>query len=384
VRKKIKNSGDDLNLNSNVNNGLQGDLNLDVRIILVEPAGALNLGSVARVLKNMGLTQLWLVNPQCDRHSEDAQQMAVHAKDILDAAQIVDSLPAALVGCQRAIATVGRIDFTDEMLTEAQDAITGLQWLIAAPSSAIVFGPEDRGLSNREIAYCQQILTIPTSEAYASLNLAQAVGICCYQLRQLAIAAKAQTPAINKNKVDQNSTAINNPNLPVVGQQSNSDKFSAQTWTGQNQEIATEHNIKPEQSSTVAVTEDIRSDASSDRPQQVPIDRHTSAQLNQANPTNPDLPDREKANAKKFAIKTSQIDKDLLDSASIDAIEAYYQQLETVLLQIGFLYPHTAFSRMKKLRRIFNKATLTESEVTMLRGMLSQIAWAVSQSDHNT
>jgi tRNA/rRNA methyltransferase len=332
----VKDSSDDLHSNSG---GSQGDLALDVRIVLVEPAGALNLGAVARVIKNMGLSQLWLVNPQSDRHSEEAQQMAVHAKDILNSAQVVNSLPAALVGCQRAIATVGRLDFTDEMITAAQDVVGGLAWLIAAPTSAIVFGPEDRGLSNREIAYCQEILTIPTSMAYPSLNLAQAVGVCCYQLRQLAIAAgeigeirniDRQTHPTNKNKVDQNSAPINNPNLRLVAPPLNPP---------------------------------INSDQASHKP---------------------DLPDRENANANKFVASTSQNDKDLLDSASIDTIEAYYQHLETVLLQIGFLYPHTAFSRMKKLRRIFNKATLTESEVTMLRGMLSQIAWAAAHGDRHT
>ncbi|MCA6587797.1 MAG: RNA methyltransferase, partial [Pseudanabaena sp. M109S1SP1A06QC] len=75
-----------------------------MRIVLVETAGARNLGSVARVMKNFGLSELWLVNPQCDRFSDEAIQMAVHAPDILENAQIVHGLPEALVGCQRAIA----------------------------------------------------------------------------------------------------------------------------------------------------------------------------------------------------------------------------------------------------------------------------------------
>ena len=55
----------------------------NLRIVLVEPAGALNVGSIARIMKNMGLTKLVLVNPRCDRHSDDAMQMAVHAVDVL-------------------------------------------------------------------------------------------------------------------------------------------------------------------------------------------------------------------------------------------------------------------------------------------------------------
>jgi tRNA/rRNA methyltransferase len=239
----------------------------DVRIILVEPCGALNLGSVARVMKNMGLSQLWLVNPQCDRHSDQAQHMAVRAKDILDSAQIVDTLPEALVGCQRAIATVGRIS-TGTL--KPLDPSQGLSWLTAVKSSAIVFGREDHGLSNTELQYCQQVITIPTSEVYPSLNLAQAVGICCYQLHLLHEA------------------------------QSNS-----------------------------------------------------------------------------FRAITSQIDQDLVHSATIEAVEAYYEQLETILLDIGFLYPHTAFSKMSKLRQLFNRVNLTTAEVTMLRGVLRQVRWAL-------
>ncbi|NJL84416.1 MAG: RNA methyltransferase, partial [Chloroflexaceae bacterium] len=72
-----------------------------LRIVLVEPAGALNVGSIARVMKNMGLQQLVLVNPQCDRLGEQARLMAVHGADILESAQEVSSLTEALHGCQR-------------------------------------------------------------------------------------------------------------------------------------------------------------------------------------------------------------------------------------------------------------------------------------------
>ena len=69
-----------------------------VRIVLVEPAGDRNIGAISRVMKNFGLQQLILVNPQCDPHSEDAQHMAVHAAEVLAAAQIVPTLKEALKG----------------------------------------------------------------------------------------------------------------------------------------------------------------------------------------------------------------------------------------------------------------------------------------------
>ncbi len=80
----------------------------NLKIVLVEPAGALNVGSVARIMKNMGLEQLVLVNPHCHPLGEEARRMAVHGVDVLEKAQIMQSLPEALQGCQRAIATTAR------------------------------------------------------------------------------------------------------------------------------------------------------------------------------------------------------------------------------------------------------------------------------------
>ncbi|MCT7951563.1 RNA methyltransferase [Ancylothrix sp. C2] len=163
----------------------------NLRIVLVEPAGPLNVGSVARVMKNMGLKKLVIVNPQCDVLSEEARKMAVHAADILEAATQVDNIPAALAGCERAAATTSRERGTATALSYPQEC---LPWLLEAPS-ALIFGPEDRGLSNDELKYAQRFIRIPSSEIYPSLNLAQAVGICCYELYQLARETTEKTAA---------------------------------------------------------------------------------------------------------------------------------------------------------------------------------------------
>lgn len=156
----------------------------NVRIILVEPAGALNIGSVARVMKNMGLNQLWLVNPHCNPRGSEARQMAVHGVDVLESAKQVATLPEALQGCQRAIATTAR---TRHLPTTLEPPRSALPWLLADTiTSALIFGPEDRGLSNEELNYAQRFVCIPANPEYPSLNLAQAVAICCYELSQLA------------------------------------------------------------------------------------------------------------------------------------------------------------------------------------------------------
>lgn len=165
----------------------------NVRIVLVEPAGELNVGSVARIMKNMGLNQLVLVNPQCDPLSDAARQMAVHAGDILASAQRVESLTAALVGCQRAIATTG-LDHTTLNLTLEQPRQV-LPWLLETPApTALIFGREDRGLTRAELNLAQRLVRIPTSADYLSLNLAQAVAICCYEL-SMAVSTNLVSPA---------------------------------------------------------------------------------------------------------------------------------------------------------------------------------------------
>jgi tRNA/rRNA methyltransferase len=83
---------------------------------------------------------------------------------------------------------------------------------------------------------------------------------------------------------------------------------------------------------------------------------------------------------------TSQIAQDLIQSAPIDLatradLEACYQQLEAVLLKIGYVYPHTAAHRLRKFRHIFDRANLSPSEVAMLRGILRQVNWATAHLD---
>lgn len=235
-----------------------------IKIVLVRPLGALNVGSVARVMKNMGLTQLILVEPQCDYLGEEGRKMALHALDVLERAKVVASIPEALVGCQRAIATSAR---SRHLSVEPENPRTALPWLFGADSSALIFGPEDKGLSNEDLKYAQRFVRIPSSPIYPSLNLAQSVAVCCYELYQ---------------------NCLENQELEVITNQ---------------------------------------------------------------------------------------------ETASLDALEHYYQQLESLLLKIGYLYPHTAESRMTKFRLLFNRAQPSANEVAMLKGIISQMEWALKQGD---
>lgn len=173
--------------------GLRNIMGLDnVRVILVEPAGPLNVGAIARVMKNMGLADLRLVNPQCDPLGEQARQMAVHAVDLLETAQQFATLPAALVGCDRAVATTAR---PRELSTPLETPRQVMPWILnsQAGASALIFGREDSGLSNTELNYAQRFLKIPVSPVYESLNLAQAVAVCAYELYQASQNNDAKT-----------------------------------------------------------------------------------------------------------------------------------------------------------------------------------------------
>ncbi|MEM1368927.1 MAG: RNA methyltransferase [Cyanobacteria bacterium P01_H01_bin.15] len=163
-----------------------------IRIVLVEPAGALNVGSVARVMKNFGLKQLILVNPKCDHLDDPARMMAVKAVDILESAQVVETMAAGLAGCQRVIATTAR---SRSLPTALQTPRQAFPWLMEQPvMGAILFGNEESGLSNEQLNYAQRFVSIQTSPDYPSLNLAQAVGVCVYELSQLVPSLPTDTP----------------------------------------------------------------------------------------------------------------------------------------------------------------------------------------------
>lgn len=243
-----------------------------IRIVLVEPAGALNVGSIARVMKNMGLSQLVIVNPRCDVDGEEATRMSVHAIDLLQSAKIVPDLPTALAGCTRVIATTARERAIPTLLETPRQA---LPWLVdSAQPTALIFGREDSGLNNAELNYATRYVRIPIGSEYSSLNLAQAVGVCAYELQM----------------------------------------------------CASELELKPQ-------------DISSQIPPQLNI-------------------------------------------APIELVEGYYQQLEALLLEIGYLLPHTAAHRMEKIRRLYNRSQLSPNEVALLRGILRQVDWAIKSEHH--
>lgn len=249
---------------------------MSLALVLVEPAGPLNVGSVARLCANFGIDELRLVAPRCDPAGEEARRMAVHGGGLLDRARRFPNLAAALADCRRVVATSGRVEQETLPLTTVDDA---LRWLLAgqqtAPAQtfwgALVFGREDRGLSNDELLQAGQVLRLDTGAAYSSLNLSHAVAICLHELQRL-------------RRVE--ATAA-----PVVAQAASSGA----------------------------------------------------------------------------------------DPCPRAALEAALADAEALLLEVGFLYPHTAHARMAKLRALLQRAAVREPELALLRGMVRQLRWAAER-----
>jgi tRNA/rRNA methyltransferase len=162
---------------------------LILHLVLVEPRGARNVGSVARLCANFGVDQLRLVAPRCDPLSAEARQMAVHGVRHLERALIFPDLAAAVADCRRVVAATGRLEGAPLPLRPPGEA---LAWLLEAESArgggteeestALVFGREDRGLSNTELLGAGCLLHIPADAAYPSLNLSHAVAVALHQL----------------------------------------------------------------------------------------------------------------------------------------------------------------------------------------------------------
>jgi TrmH family RNA methyltransferase len=154
----------------------------DVRVVLVGPKYEGNVGAVARSMANFDMHELYLVNP-CGI-GEDAYRRAKHGNFILDEAKRVDSLKEAIGGCflvvgTSGITTKGNKNYVRVPITakEFAERMNGYEEKIA-----ILFGPEDTGLFQEELALCDVLVTIPSSSSYPVLNLSHAATVVMYEL----------------------------------------------------------------------------------------------------------------------------------------------------------------------------------------------------------
>lgn len=235
----------------------------NITIVLVKPQFSGNIGSVCRAMKNMGLSNLILVSPAQDPLSPEAKMMATSAKNILHSAKVFPALKAALSGFRWIAGTSARKGRNRGPFISPREICPEIIAHARTIPVAVLFGPEDKGLTNEEIAPCHALISMPTRPDLPSLNLAQAVMIFCYELylASLVYRTEASAPGL----------------VPQV--------------------------------------------------------------------------------------------------AEFQRIEGLYAQLEEVLLRIGFLDPENPKRIMHALRRIFGRASLSDRDVAILRGIFRQLEW---------
>ncbi len=153
----------------------------NIKIVLVEPQYAGNIGSSARALKNMGFQRLVLVKP-VDFMVDEGLKMAVDARDILENAEIYSTLEEALEGTSLSIGMTRRRGKRRKPIYPIKEISKKICSLSENEKVAFVFGREDKGLQTQELKLCTLLSTIPTDDRFPSINLAQSVMITCYEL----------------------------------------------------------------------------------------------------------------------------------------------------------------------------------------------------------
>ena len=171
-------------------------------VILVEPQGPINIGSVCRTMMNFGFTSLRLVNPVKTYKSLPAKKMALSAFKVLESAEIYDSLEQALHDVHTAFGTTRRFGKYRKNFFTPATAASRISEAGRDIKSALVMGPEDTGLETKDLDLCQHFITIPTHEAYPSMNLSHALSVLLYEVSLKSDAVKDFSDPGPKNRAN--------------------------------------------------------------------------------------------------------------------------------------------------------------------------------------
>ena len=238
----------------------------NLKVVLVEPNGPINVGSIARLCANFEVNELRIVSPQCDIFSLEAKKMALKGQMYIDNCNVFNNLKQAIFDCDLVLATCGRIDLGKDIKCESPEALS--KWISSFDginNLAILFGREDRGLSNSELFLAHKIFNIKTSQNYPSLNISHAASIILYELNKCS----------NKN-----------------------------------------------------AKEDL-----------IVFELASSKQINES-----------------------------------------FLELKEMLIRTGYLFEHTAFSKISKFKKYILKAKTSRDEINVLRGVVHQINWFLNNT----
>ena len=147
-----------------------------------------NIGSAARAMGNMGLRRLALVEPLCDHNSPEAVARSSGYGEILEDAQVHPTLADAIAGAKHAFAfTARRRDLSQPVADVRAAAARMAEEIASGMKVALVFGPEQAGLTNTDTDVCDLIVEIPTEPGHSSLNVAASIQVACHELRMAAL-----------------------------------------------------------------------------------------------------------------------------------------------------------------------------------------------------
>jgi tRNA/rRNA methyltransferase len=176
----------------------------NVALILVNPQMGENIGAVARVMHNFNISDLRLVAPRDGWPNERAIAVSAGGLRITQNAKIFDNLQSAISDLHVVYACTARPRDINKQVVLPEEAALEF-YNNKAIKIGIVAGPENSGLTNLDISFCNKIITIPVSEEYKSINIAQSLGIICYELfknAQQTIAQPSQTDIASKSDLD--------------------------------------------------------------------------------------------------------------------------------------------------------------------------------------
>lgn len=172
----------------------------NLRIVMVRPRGSGNIGSVARAMKNFGARELAIVG-SARTQSFWARAMAVHGRDILGDAKCYTSIREAIADCTLVVGTTCRPGLYRSHSRPPRELAPAVADAAKSGKVAVLFGPEDHGLSNKDLEHCQLLVTIPSQPEYQSLNVAQAAVVCLYEF-YVASLVPAETNGIQRAEAE--------------------------------------------------------------------------------------------------------------------------------------------------------------------------------------
>ena len=283
--------------------------------VLVRPSFLGNIGSVARVLKNFGFTELRLVAPPKNYKDAEARKMSLGAFDLLKNAKIYETLSDALKDVNYSVGTSCGTQRENELVSLEQLPQQLSDLALRLKKVAFVFGEERDGLTKDELNRCDVVVSIPTDPNFASLNVSHAIGIFAYELRKLI--------SIDGGSSETNSVA---PESITAGNAAETSSHSA-SYPSSVFESPDAGNASPA------------------------IDSHSSA------------------------ISEPEICASSGDSFSLgQQDDELFVQLDLLLHEVGFSRTFNRESVLAELRRLYQRAKPTERENGMLQGMLRKIS----------